>query len=294
VKEENRMAHSTTVSFVEPGIVDGSVRNDAHSSGVTWSAVIGGAVVSAALSLILLALGTGLGFSAISPWANTGVSASTIGKGAIVWLILMQVIGSLMGGYLTGRLRTKWTKIHSDEVYFRDTAHGFLAWAVALVITAAFLASAAASMAGGAARLGASERAAGAANAQTSPTGLNPNEYFVDSLLRSNPPNLGQNETALRGEVGLIFANALRQGEIPAADKTYLDQVVATKTGMNPSDADKRVSDVFAEAQQTADAARKAIAHLSLWMFIALLTGAFCASLAATFGGAQRDHVVIV
>jgi hypothetical protein len=288
------MARSTTVSFVEPGIVDGSVRNDAHSSGVTWSAVIGGAFVSAALSLILLALGTGLGFSAISPWANTGVSASTIGKGAIVWLILMQAIGSLMGGYLAGRLRTKWTKIHADEVYFRDTAHGFLAWAVALVITAAFLASAAASMAGGAARLGASERAAGAANAQTGAAGLNPNEYFVDSLLRSNPPNLGQNETALRGEVGLIFANALRQGEIPAADKTYLDQVVGTKTGLNPSDADKRVSDVFAEAQQTADAARKAIAHLSLWMFIALLTGAFCASLAATFGGAQRDHVVIV
>jgi hypothetical protein len=288
------MAHSTTVSFVEPGIVDGSVRNDAHSSGVTWSAVIGGAFVCAAISLILLALGTGLGFSAVSPWANSGVSAATIGTSAIVWLILVQVIGSLMGGYLAGRLRTKWTKIHSDEVYFRDTAHGFLAWAVALVITAAFLASAAASLAGGAARLGASERAAGAANAQAGPTGLNPNEYFVDSLLRSNPPNLGQNETALRGEVGVIFANALRQGEIPAADKSYLDQVVATKTGMNPSDADKRVSDVLAEAQQTADAARKAIAHLSLWMFIALLTGAFCASLAATFGGAQRDHVVIV
>src|SRR6202046_3679100 len=133
--------------------------DEANSSGVSWAAVIGGAFVSAALSLILLALGTGLGFSAVSPWSNTGVSASTIGKGAILWLILMQVIGSLMGGYLAGRLRTKWTKIHSDEVYFRDTAHGFLAWAVALVITAAFLASAAASMAGGAARLGASERA---------------------------------------------------------------------------------------------------------------------------------------
>jgi hypothetical protein len=294
VKEENRMAHSTTVSFVEPGIVHGAVRNDAHSSGVTWSAVIGGAFVSAALSLILLALGTGLGFSAVSPWSNTGVSASTIGKGAILWLILMQVIGSLMGGYLAGRLRTKWTKIHSDEVYFRDTAHGFLAWAVALVITAAFLASAAASMAGGAARLGASERAAGAANGQAGTGGLNPNEYFVDSLLRSNPPNLSQNETALRGEVGLIFANALRQGEIPTADKNYLDEIVAARTGMKSAEADGRVSQVFAEAQQAADTARKAIAHLSLWMFIALLTGAFCASLAATFGGAQRDHVVIV
>src|SRR5271163_5014939 len=190
------MAHSTTVSFVEPGIIDGSVRNDAHSSGVTWSAVIGGAFVCAAISLILLALGTGLGFSAVSPWANSGVSASTVGTGAIVWLILIQVIGSLMGGYLAGRLRTKWTKIHTDEVYFRDTAHGFLAWAVALVITAAFLASAAASMVGSEPRAANSTRSEGAV--------VDANRYFVDSLFR------GEKEApateAQRAEIGLIFA----------------------------------------------------------------------------------------
>jgi hypothetical protein len=288
------MAHATTVSFAETGIIDGSIKNDSHSSGITWSAVIAGAFVSAALSLILLSLGTGLGLSAVSPWSNSGLSAATISKGAILWLILMQAIGSLMGGYLAGRLRTKWTKIHSDEVYFRDTAHGFLVWAVGLVITAAFLASAAASVAGGAGRLGTAERAAGSASAPSGGLAINPNEYFVDSLLRSNPPNLGQTETALRGEVGLIFANALRTGEIPPADKTYLDEIVAARSGMKPAEADGRVTQVFAEAQQAADTARKAVAHLSLWMFLALLIGAFCASLAATFGGAQRDHVVIV
>jgi len=288
------MAHATTVSFAETGIIDGSIKNDSHSSGITWSAVIAGAFVSAALSLILLALGTGLGLSAVSPWSNSGLSAATISKGAILWLILMQAIGSLMGGYLAGRLRTKWAKIHSDEVYFRDTAHGFLVWAVGLVITAAFLASAAASVAGGAGRLGTAERAAGSASAPSGGLAINPNEYFVDSLLRSNPPNLGQTETALRGEVGLIFANALHTGEIPPADKTYLDEIVAARSGMKPAEADGRVTQVFAEAQQAADTARKAVAHLSLWMFLALLIGAFCASLAATFGGAQRDHVVIV
>jgi hypothetical protein len=290
------MAHATTVSFAETGVIDDTVKNDSHSSGITWSAVIGGAFVSAALSLILLSLGTGLGLSAVSPWSNSGISAATISKGAILWLILMQAIGSLLGGYLAGRLRTKWTRIHSDEIYFRDTAHGFLVWAVGLVITAAFLASAAASMVGGAARLGSAERTAAAAAPDGHGGGMavNPGEYFVDSLLRSNPPNFAQNDASLRGEVGLIFANALRQGEIPAADRTYLDQVVATKTGMNAGDADGRVTEVFAEAQQAADTARKAIAHLSLWIFLALLIGAFCASLAATFGGAQRDHVVIV
>src|ERR1700723_910395 len=201
------MAHSTTVSFVEPGIVDGSVRNDAHSSGVTWSAVIGGAFVSPALSLILLALGTGLGFSAVSPWSNAGVSASTIGKGAILWLILLQVIGSLRGGYLAGRLRPKLTKIHSDEVYFRDTAHGFLAWAVALVITAAFLASAANSM------VGAAASSAGGKVAGAEQQDLGPNEYFIDTLFRSDSAKPEAN-TSVRDEAGRIFGNALRQGDI--------------------------------------------------------------------------------
>ena len=118
-------------------------KNEADASCVYWGAVIGGAFVTAALSIILLALGTGLGLSSISPWANVGASASIVGTAAIVWLIAMQIVSSSMGGYLAGRLRTKWTTIHTHEVYFRDTAHGFLVWAVALVITASFLTAAA-------------------------------------------------------------------------------------------------------------------------------------------------------
>jgi hypothetical protein len=57
---------------------------------------------------------------------------------AIVWLILTQIIASTMGGYLAARLRTKWVNIHTDEVHFHDTVHGFLVWAVGLVITAGF------------------------------------------------------------------------------------------------------------------------------------------------------------
>ena len=96
-------------------------RNEAHASGVSWPAVIAGAFVAAALSLCLLALGTGLGLSAVSPWSGEGASASTIGAAGIVWLIIMQVIAAAMGGYLAGRLRTKWTGVHTDEVFFRDT-----------------------------------------------------------------------------------------------------------------------------------------------------------------------------
>ena len=274
------------------GVAETSVNNEANSSGVSWAAVIGGGFVTAALSLILLALGTGLGLSSVSPWSNVGVSASTIGTAAILWLIFMQIISSSMGGYLAGRLRTKWANIHTDEVYFRDTAHGFLAWAVALVITAAFLAAAAASMVGATASsaAGGTGRATGV---QAEGREFDPNEYFIDTLFRSESAKPDSNSTSVRGEAGRIFANALRQGDI-SADKSYLAQLVAARTGLSQADAEKRVSDVFARAQQTADTARKTVAHALLWAFLALLIGAFCASFAATIGGRQRDHVVIV
>jgi hypothetical protein len=262
--------------------------NEARSSGVSWAAVFAGAFVAAALSLILLALGTGIGLSAVSPWASAGASGSEIGKGAIGWFILIQLIASSMGGYLAGRLRTKWVNVHTDEVYFRDTAHGFLVWAVSLVMTAAFLTSAAAAMVGRVAQ--AESTPAGVGQER----GLEAHAYFVDTLLRSNSTNSEPNDAAARREVGIIFANGIRQGELPAADKAYLTRLVTARTGVSEPDAARRVDDVFAQAQQAADKARKMLAHSMYWAFLALLIGAFCASFAATIGGRQRDRVVVV
>jgi hypothetical protein len=269
---------------------DGYLHNEVHSSGVSWSAVIAGAVVTAALSLILLALGSGLGLSSDSPFSSVGASASTLGTTAIIWLIVMEIISSSMGGYLAGRLRTKWASIHSDEVYFRDTAHGFLAWATALVVTAAFLATAATVMVGSAGASTAESKDRPSAQSE----GVGPNAYFVDTMFRADAAKSESIGSSLRNEAGVIFANGLRQGSLSPADKAYLDQLVSAKTGMSQSDADKRVSEAFANAQAAAETARKAVAHSLLWTFLALLIGAFCASLSATIGGGQRDRVVIV
>jgi len=290
------MAHSAVPPLAAPreiGFADTSLKNEAPSSGVSWPAVLAGAFAAAALSLSLLALGTGIGLSSVSPWSNVGASASAIGIGAIVWLIVTQIIASTMGGYLTGRLRTKWVNIHTDEVYFRDTAHGFLVWAVGLVITAAFLASAATSMVGGGAQLGAITSGK-ATMTQTGGQASDPNEYFVDTLFRSVRPAPDPNDASMRAEAGSIFANALRQKDIPAPDKTYLARLVAARTGLTQTDAEQRVSDVLTQARQVADTARKAVAHSLYWTFLALLIGAFCASFAATIGGKQRDHVVAI
>src|SRR5450759_924062 len=193
------MAHSAvspTAVSREPGFADTSVKNEAPSSGVSWPAVLAGAFAAAALSLSLLALGAGIGLSSVSPWSNMGASASAIGIGAIVWLIVTQMLAATLGGYLAGRLRTKWVNIHTDEVYFRDTAHGFLVWAVGLVITAAFLASAATSMIGGAERASAAA-AENSGTAQSGGQASDPNEYFVDILFRSVRPAPDPNDASM-------------------------------------------------------------------------------------------------
>jgi len=259
------------------------IGHEALASGVSWPAVFGGAFVTAALSLILLALGTGLGLSSVSPWSNAGASASTIGTAAIVWLIFMNIVSAAMGGYLAGRLRTKWASIHTDEVYFRDTAHGFLAWSVAFVATAAFLTTAATFMVGAAAS-GAAGGAAAASAAQPDDA----NGYFVDSLFRSDNAQPDANLASSRAEAARIFAHAAK-GDVTAADRSYLGQLVAARTGLSQQDAEKRINDVVTQIKADADSARKATASLAFWITASLLLGAFCASLAATEGGGLRD-----
>jgi hypothetical protein len=139
----------TTSVGVHSGSVEVPRTWETHASGVSWAAVIAGAFVTAALSLTMLALGAGFGLLSTSPWSARAMSRSPLDAAAIIWMIVIQIVACGIGGYVAGRLRTKWTSIHTDEVYFRDTAHGFLVWAVAVVVTAAFLGSAATAMVGG-------------------------------------------------------------------------------------------------------------------------------------------------
>ncbi len=106
---------------------------------VSWPAIFAGATASAALSLVLLVLGIGLGFSVMSPWS--GPSSTAMTASTIIWISVTAFASSGLGGYIAGRLRSRWPETPRDEVHFRDTAHGFLSWAVATLITAAALTS---------------------------------------------------------------------------------------------------------------------------------------------------------
>ena len=261
-------------------------KNEASTSGVSWPAVFAGAFSIGALGLILMALGAGVGLSSLSPWPNAGASAAGLSTGAIVWLIFVQIAASAFGGYLTGRLRTKWVSVHVHEVYFRDTANGMLAWAVAFVLSSLLFAFYATTIV-------AADRTI--TPAATQATGAN--AYFVDMLFRSGAPANGAaaatNDQAVRAEAAAILAHALLQPDVSAQDKTYLTNLVAATTGLPQPEAEQRVTDTLTADRQAVDTARKAAAHSLYWLFVALLIGAFCASFAATIGGRQRDLVPV-
>ncbi|MBV8778619.1 MAG: hypothetical protein JO032_02955 [Alphaproteobacteria bacterium] len=259
-------------------------------SGVSWGAVLGGAFVIGAIELILLALGAGFGLSSVSPWPSAGVTLTTFTVMTAIWFIVVQWISAGFGGYVAGRLRTRWTGLHTDEVYFRDTAQGVLAWAVAVVATAAFLAGAATMLTGGAtagATAGASQGAA-----QSNATGGGANAYYVDTLFRSDRTDAGAGAPDPRPEATRILTRAVAPGaEISTADRTYLAHLVALRTGVSQDEAQKRVDDTINSARQAADAARKAAAQFSLFTAFALLVGAFIAGVAGKIGGHHRDDL---
>jgi hypothetical protein len=280
----------------------GAVAPEAATSGVSWAAVIGGAFVMAALSLILVALGSGFGLAAASPWSNSGASLTTFTVMTAVWFIIVQWVAAGVGGYLTGRLRTKWAGLHTHEVFFRDTANGFLSWAVASVIVAAFLASASSSILGAGAHVAAGVAggaAQGTAQAAAEPGSnlADPTGYFVDSLYRSDHPDANASSQDTRGETTRILVRGVQNGGVSDPDKAYLAQMVAARTGLSQGDAQKRVDAVLGQekaaemkAREAADSARKAGAAMSIYTGLSMLIGAFIACVAAALGGRQRDE----
>jgi hypothetical protein len=267
--------------IVQPSAADAA---EPSVAGVSWAAVAAGAVVSCALTLVLLAFGAGLGLSVVSPWSGAGVTATTFKIGTGLYLIVIAMLSSSVGGYIAGRLRSRWVGVHSDEVYFRDTAHGFVAWAFASVIGAILLATPATSLIGGVGAVGQS------APAPTSRSG--PMDSYIDTLLRSESPS-AQAQSASgdsRAEISRLFTSSFRNGgELKSNDRDYVSKVVAARTGLSSADADKRLTDVVTQIKSDTDAARKATARLAFWLTASLLLGAFCASLAATEGGGLRD-----
>ncbi len=324
-------------------------------SAASWGAIFAGALVAVGVSLILFALGSGLGFASWSPWPDQGVGVKAFSIAAVIWLIIMQWISALFGGYIVGRLRTRWIGTHVHEIFFRDTAHGLVTWALATVIVAAIAASSVVSGIGGTVHAASSlvgqsmagataGAAAGASNAAASNTPASL-DYGIDKLFRggsatggiaatsgsatstgvsasstgvsapgtggsasnsgSSAPGTGatsgpgsSTSAEPRAEIARIMMHSVSDG-VSAPDRAYLVSLVAARTGVSDAEAQQRVDDFLASVKQAedkvkadADAARKDAAEVSIYTALALLIGAFIASVAAALGGRLRDEHV--
>ena len=268
----------------------------APASAVCWPAIIAGATVTAAFSLLLLALGSGIGFSVMNPWSTGGgIETTKAATAAGIFLTSAAVMASAVGGYLAGRLRHLWLGTHPHEAFFRDTAHGLISWAVATLAGAAVLGSAAASITGGAAKEAADGEITVQAHGGAFPA-LTDRLFAYDRVAVAKA-QAGQSNVGIardyevdRGTAARILGRSVLHGRALTDDERQnLAVIVAARTGIALSDAEKRVVAVEADARNAAETARRVAMMLSFWLVASMLAGALASSLGAWEGGAVRD-----
>ena len=279
-----------------------AVGTEEHSY-VDWPAIIAGTVVASAISLVLLTFGSAIGLSLTSAYEGSGISAAGFGIAAALWLIWVQVSGFFAGGYLTGRMRRRNYDATEDESDIRDGSHGLAVWGVG-VLLGALIAFSGITAAVSTATTAASNVAAGAAAAAVGSADemADSGEMIVDRLLRGGAAARdGASAADQRAEVSRILLSSAATGTLDPADRQYLVDTVAARAGIPPEEAQQRVDQIYAQAQEleaqaraAADRARK-IAVIGAFMTAAsLLIGGVGAYFGAVLGGNHRDQKVVV
>ena len=248
---------------------------------VEWGAVVGGAIAALATGLVLLNFGAAIGLASVSPFTSTATGLKAVGVGSAFWFLLVTLWSFALGGYLAGRLRHRWNDATPDEVEFRDFAHGLLVWSLAVLLGAVLATS------------GLTAAAKGLANAAGNLTANSePIVATSDLLLRSEKPSQGGSPD-LRAEISRLLAKSIQVGEFTSADKTYLAQVVAARTGIAQADAEKRVEGAIDALKTSADRARRVAVVLAFLTASILLIGGATAWWTAAVGGRHRDSSTI-
>lgn len=263
------------------------------SSYVDWPAIIAGAVLAAAISLLLMTFGASVGLSLTEPLGHSDNPFLWFAIALAIWVVWVQVSSFMIGGYVTGRMRRRIGDSTEHESDVRDGIHGLLVWGTGLVLSAILALGGLGALAGG---VGA---AAGGA-AQAVAENINePFEATMDVLFRGDTtPADGE---AVRGELTRIVVNGVTGEGVSAQDRDYLIGVVAARTGLTEAEVEARVDDVIARAQaiqdDIAEAAERARVIGILAAFLAaasLVVSAAGAYFAAGMGGSHRDkHTVI-
>ena len=289
-----------------------------------WGPVILGALGAAAMSVVLLAFGSALGLSVVSPYAYAGISAKGAAILAAVYLALVMVASFAAGGYIAGRMRSPWRTTDETESHFRDGAHGFGVWSIGVLLGAAMAASGVGAVVSAAGKATTAIVAAGTAGAASNPAlgqlSLRPTDYAIDRLLAPAPapaaapanqeatpatPSAAQPAATparrTRADLKAPMARALAAGlttpQLDVRDRTYLARVVAEQTGMPQAEAEKRVDETFADlkaaeqkARDAAEAAHKTAIIAAFLAAATLAIGCAAACAGAALGARHRDE----
>jgi hypothetical protein len=302
------------MTHVGPPPVNSPTTSTAGASFVEWGAVLAGAVLAAAISFVLLTFGTAIGLSAASPWPNAGASVKLIASLAVFWALAQQIGAFMAGGYVAGRMRSRWHE-KGHEAEFRDGLHGGLVWAVGVVIGAALFFS----TAGAATKAGA--EIAGRTAASTLSSTNDPMDAVLDTMLRptivaqATPPSSGVvlsspaaapaspasargRTTSLgsaddgRAEMSRILTASVGGGPMSNENRTYLAQLVAQRSGLSQADSERRVNEAVTAAREAADKARHAAVLTGFVTAAGLILSLGAAWWAAIRGGHHRDNSI--
>lgn len=273
---------------------------------VDWAAILAGAAIAAAVSLILITFGAALGLTAGSPFKGEGIGLTTAAILTALWVVVVQAASFGVGGYFAGRLRRGVGDGSPKETIVRDSAHGLIAWAAGVLLAAVLTAVAAAGMASRGVDLAATTLGGAAAGTRAA-VGTTDGEagsqggsagYVADLLFRTDSAR-SEDAGPVRAEVARILGRSGAEGGLSSEDKAYIARQVAAQTGLPQPDAEQRVNQVLARAEeiarqaedkarQVAEAGRKASIVLGFLSAAALLIGAAAASAAARAGGVHR------
>jgi len=276
------MATLTTETVVAP------VAASTDQRYVDWPAIIAGAFLATALSLVLITFGSAIGLSMSSPLEGEGASRRWVTIAAGIWILWTAVSSFAAGGYLSGRMRRRADDASEDEVEARDGAHGVVMWAVGAVLGSLLAVSGISGLAGSAASGAAA--ALEAADVQvTTDVG-----YVGSTLLRSENAIAG---VEARTEVSTVRGRGILDGEFSESERTYLAGLVTSETGLSADAARNRVDTTIDESLAARQAALEAADQLRIAGLIgafvlaaSLMVSAAAAYFAATIGGNHRDR----
>jgi hypothetical protein len=252
--------------------------------GISWGAVIAGALVAFGIWMLLHTLGLGIGLTAIDP--DDPDSLRGVGIGTGIWSLIEPLVALFIGGLIGSQLAGGLTRSSA-------LIHGGVVWALTTVVAFLGMVAVFSAIAGGVARVAG---AAGATAMEQAPTlqslGLTGDDLVApvnQRLAAEGKPTV--TAAQLEASAQQALRTSVREGRI---DRTVLVDSLVANTALDRREADEvagrieaRWESTTAAAGRTALQAGETTGKVLLGLFGVMLLG-LCASCVGALVGGTR------